>query len=104
MSAVIALREESPTLSETSDDPAVLKEELRNLTTTLNVVERLQNYARLQQQSQEHMANAKFVMLTLDIPNRQLTIRGYRRQDDAATAYAELEAQSGDGVDSFWCR
>lgn len=96
MASVIAVREGQPTLAETSDDTQVLRDELMALASRLNVIERLTSYAQLLEESEEHIANAKFVTLSLDIPNQQLTIRGYRKQDDAAYAYAELEALAAD--------
>jgi hypothetical protein len=99
MSSMIAINEGQPTLAETSSDVRELKVELKDLAKKLNVVERLESYAQLLQQSEEHMARARFVILTLQIEEQRLTIRGYRKQDDAAAAYAEQEALSGDGVD-----
>lgn len=99
VSSAIALREELPVVEGTSNDPKILKQELELLASQLDVVNRLQGYASLLQKSEQHMANAKFVLLTLDVPNSQLTIRGYTRQDDAAVAYGEMEANSGPGID-----
>lgn len=99
MSSVIAQREKRPVVPGTSDDPGVLRAELAALAKSLDVVSRLEGYAALLQQSEQHMANAKFVILTLDVPKSTLTIRGYVKQDDAATAYAELEAEGPTGVD-----
>ncbi|GAA4751730.1 RelA/SpoT domain-containing protein [Amnibacterium soli] len=99
MSSVIALRENLPVVPGTSDDPAQLRDELQELASLLDVINRLEGYAALLQESEQHMANAKFVILTLDVPNSQLTIRGYVKQDDAAEAYAQMEAETGDGVD-----
>lgn len=99
MSSIIALREGMPTLAETSADVRALTRELKGLAKKLKVVERLESYAALLRQSEEHMARARFVILTLDVAERELTIRGYRRQDEAASAYAEMEALSGEGTD-----
>jgi hypothetical protein len=99
MSSAIALREGLSVVEGTSNDQDELKAELTKLANELDVVNRLQGYASLLQESEQHMANAKFVLLTLDIPNSQLTIRGYAKQDDAAIAYGEMEADTDAGVD-----
>jgi hypothetical protein len=99
MSSVIALREGQPTVPGTSSDAKELTLELKRLSQSLKVVERLESYARLLQQSEEHMAKARFVILALDVSARSLTIRGYQKQDDAADAYAVIEGSSGEGVD-----
>lgn len=99
MSSIIAQREGLPVVPGTSEEPTELRDELRGLAEELDVINRLEGYAALLQESEQHMAGAKFITLTLDVPNSRLTIRGYAKQDDAAEAYAAMEAEGGDGVD-----
>lgn len=99
MSSIIGINEGRPTVPGTSSDLDELKTELRQLSTQLDVVNKLQGYAALLQLSEEHMAGAKYVLLTLDVPENQLTIRGFRRPDDAAAAYGAVEGTVGDQVD-----
>ncbi|KAD3515072.1 (p)ppGpp synthetase [Arthrobacter yangruifuii] len=99
MSSAIALRENQPVVGGTSTSAQVLKAELQTLATELDVIGRLQGYANLLQETEQHVAGAKFVLLTLDIPNSKVTITGYTKQNDAAAAYDEEEARSDSSID-----
>lgn len=98
-SSAIALRENSATVPGTSADAAELRDELRSLTAELDVITKIQGYAAALRQTEEHVAGAKFVLLTLNVPENELQIRGFRNLEDATLAYSGTESLSTKGVD-----
>lgn len=98
-SSAIALREDSPTVPGTSADAAKLRDELRSLTAELDVITKIQGYASALRQTEEHVAGAKLVLPTLNLPENELTIRGFRNLEDATLAYSGTESLSAKGVD-----
>jgi ppGpp synthetase/RelA/SpoT-type nucleotidyltranferase len=99
MSSLIAIGEGQPVVPETTSDFGELTDELRELASDLRVIERLESYAQLIQASDEHMLNAKYVLMTLDVARQRLDLQGFRAQDEAATAYGVREAEAEDGTD-----
>lgn len=98
-SSAIALREGAPAVPGTSTDASELRDELRSLTAELDVITKIQGYAAALRQTEEHVAGAKFVLLTLNVPENELTIRGFRTLEDATLAYSGTESLAAKGVD-----
>jgi Region found in RelA / SpoT proteins len=99
MSSAMALRERSPLVPGTPDDPAELIEELRHHAAELNVVERLTAYGEALRHVEQTMEAAKGTtfLLELDIAAQHLYVRSYSDKVVAVAEYSALEqALEGD--------
>ena len=96
-SSAFALIEGSPVVPDTPADPEELRAELAKLVKELNVVSRLNAYALAVKQADK--VPGAYYVLTLDIPNAQLTIRPFEDLDLATATYNEMEALSAEGID-----
>jgi len=83
----------------TPDDPAELRRELTALARELNVVRRLQGYSATLKLVQQELNQTDFFLLTLNIDEGRLTVRGYRDLQRAAADYAEVEGRESGSID-----
>lgn len=104
MGSVIAVRERLPLVPGTPEKLSELRTELDEYTYKLNVENRLLGYADTLQRMEQQAESAHYYLLKLDPATQQLTITGFKldEQEKAQAAYAEAERQMRDkpGMDA----
>jgi hypothetical protein len=94
MGSAIALREGSPPVPETPDDPGALKAELRDYAKRLDVTARLRAYgAAVQIVDQTQIEDADYYLLELDALAMRVNVFGYRSNElaKATSEYLSVE-------------
>lgn len=99
MSSEIALREQAPVVPGTSTDRTALRSALRAHDESLDVLNRLGAYAATLQFTESEMKHARFILLTLNVREQQVTATGFRTQESATDAYAGEELLAAPGTD-----
>ncbi len=91
MSSELAMREGSPIVPETPEDPEELHAEIRGLAQRLDVVNRLTAYGAALQYLESQKPTDRYWILELDATRFTLRVRGYRDSVVAADAYRAIE-------------
>jgi len=99
MSAVIALREESPRVPGSPHDIRELLDELRGLAGDLRVTQRLAAYGQALRFFEDPVIGGNFMLLELDAAAGQLRLRTYANPAAAAVAYDAIESAAEPSVD-----
>lgn len=99
MSTQIALLEDAAPVPGTPDSAAELRDRLREHNQSLDVLRRLDTYAQTLEFTEKRLKNARFILLTLNVKEQEVTATGYRSQEEATNAYDLVEAYSGDNTD-----
>jgi hypothetical protein len=95
MGSALAIREGTNLVPGTPSDQTELVRELRKLTRTLNVRQRLRNWTRaIRQLPRQNTADNKWLLLVLDVPANEISVRGYTDRRRAAKRLAEIEKTS----------
>jgi hypothetical protein len=103
MSSECAVLESCPIAPGTPVSKTQRHEELRRLASELGAVDKLEAYGSALRRMDRSLNEAISFLLTLDVPNNQLTITGYKPgyQKLAQQRYTEIEAENVDnpGID-----
>jgi ppGpp synthetase/RelA/SpoT-type nucleotidyltranferase len=93
MSADIAIRERSEPVPDTPTDKSILKKELREHVSHLDVEQRLHAFGTAVHATETASADAHYFLLRLDPSTKQLSIKGYAfgERDRASSEYLETE-------------
>lgn len=93
MSSELAIREGTPLVPSTPDDPAALRKEIRDLATGLDVVGRLEAFGQALRFLEEDAtrANDRYWLLELFVESSTLVVRGYRDVVQATEEYRAIE-------------
>ena len=99
-SGAFALREGGAPVPGTPEDPRELLRELGRLSRQLQVKSRLAAYRATVAETQSFESkDSDYFLLTLNVTANTLSIQGYRDVNDAAAAYALLEAEVPETTD-----
>lgn len=63
------------------------------------MLDRLNAYSQTLEVTETALQNARFVLLSLNVRDKEVVASGFRTPEQATTAYAGLEAESDEGTD-----
>ncbi len=101
MGSVVAMREKTPLVPDTPQNPNEIFDELRSIAFELQVVQRLEEYNNALHSIISGAKNSHFYLLNLDPASRFLEIKGFKLGEAALAneAYAEAEKVAKDSSD-----
>lgn len=92
MGSALALREGTPIVPDTPEDPAELVRELRETTKTLRVRQRLAGWARALRRLPRHdVKQFRWLLLVLNLGNNTIKVTGFADPQKAGAAINEIE-------------
>ncbi len=95
MGSSLAIREGTPLVGDTPTDPDELVRELRELTKSLRVRQRLRGWTKaLNRLPRREMADAKWILLVLDVSEDTIRTTGFTDPKKAVQAVAAIETSS----------
>jgi len=102
MGSAIALREDTPLIPNTPDNKAELVDELRGLTKSLRVRQRLRGWtAALKTFPRRNLDGAKWLLLVLNVPANTIQVTGYTDRQEASEVIADIEkSKDADELDA----
>ncbi len=107
MGSALAIRESTPLVPGTPTNDKHLLDELRELTKTLKVGQRLRSWASaLKQLPKSNTKKANWLLLVLDLAANTIKVTGFVDRKEAAEAVATLEQPGGVELDAVlvWVR
>lgn len=99
ISAEIAAAEGLPTPAGTPDTAEGRRQEILRLEQEHGILARLRGFRHVVSEVDEGIADAKFVLLDLDLDRLVLETTGFSDREEAAQAYARLESETRQMVD-----
>lgn len=101
MGSALAIQEKTPLVPNTPTDHAALIAELRDAATELRVRGRLQAWSdSIRALPYQHLRNFKWLLLTLDLTQNTIGVRGYLNRNDASQALTEIEKDKRPEIDA----
>jgi hypothetical protein len=92
MGSALALREGTPIITATPNEPQELARELRELTKELKVKQRLKGWARaLRQLPRRNVTKFQWLLLVLNVSNNTIKVTGFSDRSKAAHVINEIE-------------
>ena len=101
MGSVLAVREQTPLVTDTPNNEAELVAELREAAKKLKVTQRLRGWANaLRSLPRKHIKNFKWLLLALDTTKNTIAVTGYQNREEASSAVGEIEKAKRPEVDA----
>lgn len=101
MGSALAAREATPLVPSTPKDDTELVKELRDLTRTLKVRQRLQGWTdAVRALPRKNIEGFKWLLLVLDLKSNTVSVRGYASRREASKAISEIEQSGREGIDA----
>jgi hypothetical protein len=99
--SAFALREGTPYVDGTPTDASELTKELRDITKSLKVRQRLVGWARaLKQLPRRNVTKFKWLLLTLNVRDNTIRVTGFPTRETAALALTEIEKLKFEHLDA----
>jgi hypothetical protein len=107
MGSALALREATPLVRGTPTDATELVRELREVTRTLKVRQRLQGWTdAVRALPRKNVEGFKWLLLVLNLDQNTVKVRGYSNRREASKVIAEIEQSKNEDLDAVlvWVR
>lgn len=107
MGSALAVREATPLVPDTPTDTSDLVKELRDVTRTLKVRQRLQGWTdAVRTLPRKNIEDFKWLLLVLDLDKNTVKVQGYSSRREASKVIAEIEQSKDDSLDAVlvWVR
>jgi hypothetical protein len=101
MGSALALREETPLVGGTPTNATELIKELRDVTRSLKVRQRLQGWTdAVKALPRKNIEGFKWLLLVLDLGDNTVKVRGYSNRREASKVIAEIEQSKNEDLDA----